>query len=570
MTRTRILLVALAAAAALGGGAPAPALAGDDMPGKWYENKLVGFRFRPLNEWAAIPPGTDPSDPKVGGYYSDAAKYDRSVKPECSVYAFRVPKEGTATEASGLGDGGDGSMGDGGQPKKPPEAPSEEEIRAQTMDQLRMKSIREVMAKIRERYGEMTDRFLSTMDEKKQKKYREKIKPTPVNEKQVKKDDDVLILFDSTVGVPLTNGEIMEIRLAGGCIRNDEYEVGAVYEIPGSEWKKYGQGVGASLRSLEFMEGVEVAAARKDLEDALVGKTGDQRWLEEIKRKVGPGWDYLQTRNYLLVYDKVVKPDRVRLIAVQIEAIRKDVYEVLFPPDRPVTAISVVRVCKDREQYGAYGGPGGSAGYWSSGEQELVFYEDTSAKKDSLRVLNHEAFHQFIFYSVGSISPHDWFNEGHGDFFAGHNYSPSGKFIPKPFSWRTSEIKGAMGSGKHVPLKIFMKYSHQQYYGPQIGQNYAQGWSVIWFLRQQRNPEWKDILPAYFGTLKGEVTKWVDDQIEAKKKDGSYKDGWKPSFTPEEVEEAAREKALSAAFPPDKWNDARWTKFEKAWRDFKY
>ena len=38
---------------------------------------------------------------------------------------------------------------------------------------------------------------------------------------------------------------------------------------------------------------------------------------------------------------------------------------------------------------------------------------------DTLAVLYHEAFHQFIFYSVGEVAPHSWFNEGHGDYFSG-------------------------------------------------------------------------------------------------------------------------------------------------------
>ena len=563
--RTRSVRPGIAAAAVAAGLAlsPAgPARASDNVPGRPYENRIVGFRFRPLNDWAAVPPGTDPDDPKICGYYSDKAKYDRTLKPECDVFAFKIAKsEGVATEPTDL-DGGDG----GDEPPKPPTA---EELRQMYLAQGRLKSTREVVGRTRERYAEGAEELLGRLEEKKQKKLRAALKAGEPVEKEIKTDDGVLTTIEVNIGIPLNTGDVMPGKIFAGFIRNDEYEVGVVYTIPGANgWKDYAGGVQSSVRTLEFLGGADVAAARKDLEDALVGKTGDERWLEEIKRKVGPGWDYLQTRNYLLVYDKVVKPDRVRLVAVQIEAIRKDVYEVLFPPDRPITAISVVRVCKDKDQYTQYGGPGGSAGYWNPGEQELVFYEDTSAKKDSLRVLNHEAFHQYIFYSVGSISPHDWFNEGHGDYFSGHDYNGSGRFVPKPFSWRRDTIKGAMGSKTYVPLKTFVKYTHQQYYGPQIGQNYSQGWSLIWFLRRTRNPEWKGILETYFQTLKGEVTKWMDEQVAAEKEKGTWKEGWKPPFTPNEVEEAARDKALNAAYGG--FDDRKWEKFEKEWKDFKY
>jgi hypothetical protein len=556
----RRFLLAAGAAAVLVSAAPTgaflapPALAGDAMPGKHYENRIVGFRFRPLNEWAAVPPGTDPSNPRICGFYSDAAKYDRSVKPECSVYGFPRQSQAVATPS---GDEGGG-----------PAQTDEEKAIAEMLQSMKQKSIREVMDSKVKMFEDIAEQVTQSWDEKKKKKVLGKMKVKDLTEKELKTEDGVIKLTELSMPVPLTNGELLELHMVAGSIENDEYEIGVLYEIPGSEWKKYSSGVYASIKSLEFLTGEAVAAARKDLEDALAGKTGDQRWLEEIKRKVGPGWAHLQTKNYLIVYDKIVKPDRVRLIAIQIEAIRKDVYEVLFPPDRPVTAISVVRVCKDREQYAAYGGPSGSAGYWNWAEQELVFFEDTQAKKDALRVLNHEAFHQFIFYSVGSISPHDWFNEGHGDYFSGHNYNQGGKFIPKPFSWRQGEIKNAMGAKKYIPLKTFMKYTHEQYYGPLIGQNYAQGWSVIWFLRQNRNPEWKDILPTYFNTLKGEVTKWVSDEIDRAKKDGKYTEGWKPSRTPPDVEEKARETALNAAF--NGWDDKKWSRFEKEWLDFKY
>ncbi len=557
--------LALAVAAA----PPGPALAGDEMPGKHYENKLVGFRFRPLNEWAAVPPGTDPNDPKICGFYSDKAKFEYSVKPECSVYAFKVPRtEAVATPRDGGPEAPEDPLGGGDKDPPPPPNPTPEDLaeaREAFLDSFRMKSTRDAVTRAVESYKRISDQVLARMDEKKRKKILSKIKSQAPVEKEIKGDDEVLVIIESNQPVALMSGDIIELHIVAGFRRNEEFEVGVVYEIPGTEWKKYGAGVMASLRSIEFMEGAEIAAARKDLEDALAGKTGDERWIEEIKRKVGPGWDYLQTKNYLLVYDKAVKPDRVKLIAVQIEAIRKDVYEVMFPPDRPITAISVVRVCKDPQQYSAYGGPGGSAGYWNSGAQELVFYEDTSKKKDSLRVLNHEAFHQYIFYSVGSISPHDWFNEGHGDYFAGFNYDRSGRFIPAKFTWRTSEIKTAVGSKKYIPLKVFMSYSHEQYYGPQIGQNYAQGWSIIWFLRTSKNPAWKGMLETYFNTLKGEVTKWVDGEIEKARAAGTWKEGWKPSFTPDDVEKAAREKALESIFGG--WDDRKWDRFEREWKD---
>ena len=563
-TRSRRWLAAALLAAAP---AAAPtALAGDNVPGKWHEDKIIGFRFRPLNEWAPVPAGTDPSDPKLCGFYSDAAKFDNTVKPECALYAFKVQSTaGVATpDGSGSADA-PWKPGDGGGKE-----PTPEELREMFMAQLRQKSVREVFDSVRNRYTENAAPVLNGMEEKKRKKLLNELDiKEPVEKEVPQKDAPPITVVECTVPIALTNGRDTFVRgwkMAASWTRNEEYEVGVVYQIPEASWKKYRNGVMQSLLTLEYLTGAEVAAARSDLAEALAGKTGDERWLEEIKRKVTPGWDYLQTKNYLIVFDKAVEKDRIKLIAVQIEAIRKDIYEKMFPSDRQITAISVVRVCKDNTQYGQYGGPGGSAGYWNWVDQELVFYEDTSKKKDALRVLNHEAFHQYIFYSVGSISPHDWFNEGHGDYFSGHNFSASGKFVAKKFDWRTGIIKSALGSKSYIPLKRFMAYTHAEYYGPQIGQNYAQGWSVIWFLRQQKNPEWKDILGTYFNTLKGEVTKWVKEQEEIAKKEGKWKEGWKPGVTPDDIEEGARQKAFDSVFGG--WDDKKWEKFEREWKDF--
>jgi hypothetical protein len=225
-----------------------------------------------------------------------------------------------------------------------------------------------------------------------------------------------------------------------------------------------------------------------------------EEWRAARKKKLEglKDWDALDTANYLIVYNKEVKRPLLKKIAVHIEQIRADVYEKLFPPSKEVKAISVVRVCKDPEEYHRYGGPGGSAGYWSRGDEELVFYQDKSNKKDSLRVLYHEAFHQYIHYAVGDVAPHSWFNEGHGDYFAGHD-CVGGKFIAKPFRWRTGIIANALSQKTYVPLEKFLKYTQGEYYS-NPGLCYAQGWSFIYFLREV---ERKKIVKykKYFGLL---------------------------------------------------------------------
>jgi hypothetical protein len=127
-------------------------------------------------------------------------------------------------------------------------------------------------------------------------------------------------------------------------------------------------------------------------------------------------------------------------------------------------------------------------------------------------VLNHEAFHQYIFYFYGNISPHSWYNEGSGDFYSGYQYKNK-RFHLERFDWRTGTIQEAIREEKHIPLKDFVRLTQPEYYGNNKwgvggGQNYAQGWSFIYFLRtgkkggaQDWNEAWDSILEKYLRVL---------------------------------------------------------------------
>lgn len=277
------------------------------------------------------------------------------------------------------------------------------------------------------------------------------------------------------------------------------------------------------------------------------------------------GWKAEDTDNYIVIYS--TKDEAlIRTLKRELEAIR-GVYEELFPPAAPVTAVSAVRVCKDREEYILYGGPPGSGGYWYSVAEELVFfdYEDVgrergSGKANSRIVLYHEAFHQYIYYSAGKMAPHSWFNEGHGDYFSGARFARTGavsKIGVNP--WRIRTIQRAVSEYQHHPWEDIVKFSQAEYYSKNPGLCYAQGWSMVYFLRHdktvERRQEWAKILPTYFDTLKAAY----DIEEEGLEKTGQ-------SENREQIAaamERAREKALEAAFV-----DVNLDEIEKAWISF--
>ncbi len=205
---------------------------------------------------------------------------------------------------------------------------------------------------------------------------------------------------------------------------------------------------------LELRKGLGKDLENKRLNRLYEGKDyRDIKKRKSVRRDLAKGWKALDTENFILVYD-TRDTKLVKKIARDIECMRK-VYREYFAPVKKIEAVSIVRICKNQQEYFRYGGRPGTGGYWHPGNEELVFFDyarterEKSAKekrkskrklssKDSYLVLYHEAFHQYIFYAAGSFSPHDWFNEGHGDFFSGAIIPTYGKKVKElgPSKWR--------------------------------------------------------------------------------------------------------------------------------------
>lgn len=260
-----------------------------------------------------------------------------------------------------------------------------------------------------------------------------------------------------------------------------------------------------------YARGKSEEQKRKEAYDEAIAVAKDT-----CERNKSSGWWYVESpRQRYIVLTNIAQRERQKVAVVLniLEGIR-DVYEEDFPPRNPVTAVSVVRICKDRATYVQYGGSPSSAGYWYSAAKELVLYFEGNVR-ETHSVLRHEAFHQYIFYSAGELSPHSWFNEGYGDYYAGAKVTNDGRFRGvDPFKWRVDIIKEAARSDTHVPIEEIVRYSQGQYYS-NANLCYAQGWSLVYFLRTAlpKGHPWEKILPTYFDTLKD--TKDKDKAVDA-------------------------------------------------------
>ncbi len=325
---------------------------------------------------------------------------------------------------------------------------------------------------------------------------------------------------------------------------HDDADVALVFNGPGEakRWSKY------EIEFDKFVKTFKPIDVKTPETSAAAGDSLRDKRRAKLQASVAttPGWKLSETPSYFIISNS---DDREFLdeLKERLEAIRK-FYETDYPAARvaelraaaprtgdgrdekdpgtevskSLTAIplevslemsktSVVRVCANREQYVSYGGPPSSAGFWNSATEELVIFDDKASggRNNTWATLNHEAFHQYIFYFYGNIAPHSWYNEGTGDFYSGYRYGRNKKFTLEKFDWRDPLIKEALREGRYVPLDQFVRMTKQEYYDPATaGRNYAQGWSLIYFLRTGKknnakgwNPAWDTILDTYLTVL---------------------------------------------------------------------
>jgi hypothetical protein len=358
-----------------------------------------------------------------------------------------------------------------------------------------------------------------------------------------------------------------------------------LYEFQGSSlaqrFARNSADFSASAKSFKRIDRVEDKAKQTQ-----VSQMDEQdRFLQAQIDKLPPGWSHVRTKRYMFLFD--ADKGFVQELEDRIEAMR-DQYEKDYPPTAPITSVSIVRVCASLEEYRGYGGPASTGGYWNPVARELVVF-NYPPKEFTLAVINHEAFHQYIFYFYGELSPHSWYNEGTGDYYAGAKLSKSNKvqgFGEAPGGiGRTQDIKeGARlfaegkskSDGAAAPLKQLMHFHQSEYYGSE-GYDpalcYAEGWSIVIFLRQGKglDPKWQRILPDYLKALlaaRDEIAKDTMDKAIAKAdKDEPGSSAKLPHDVKEWYgrvnEEKVQDKAFDTTFSD--WTDDDWKAFQDAW-----
>jgi hypothetical protein len=523
-------------------GLAAPARAQKPTPGEWYEElQELGFRVRSPKDWTYVPP--QPGDDVMLAKYVPTGRDYLPIGGDNRFYVFNwiLSFDLAEMEQNRI----DSELRRRG--KKTLEELAEEERKEIADEALNIQGV----------FEQWLDRHMLQGDRW------ERIETHPL---RIAGLDAEEWFYSGRYSTVPGKKEPLEVRVYAAL-----YEVVPgrhivlVYNCTGEkgDWNKHEAAYRKMARSFDLMRKDKVEAGPEISKGDLRGQK--RRELEQSIASM-PGWWLLETENYFILTDSDDKRF-VEEIAVRLEAIR-DIYERDYPAEKARSVVeaserpstqgepgeegaeppeaeeeedrtvagkkhlelsrtSVVRICKDADMYYSYGGPGGSAGYWSSFHKELVLYDDRQGggRDNTYAVLNHEAFHQYIYYFYGSLAPHSWYNEGTGDYYSGYRFDiKRKKFELGPFDWRTGTIKETLRQDNHVPLKQFVRWTQGEYYGNNDlgasgGDNYAQGWSFIFFLRHGKgkpkgwNKAWDGILDTYLDTLAstGDLDKAVDE-----------------------------------------------------------
>lgn len=244
-------------------------------------------------------------------------------------------------------------------------------------------------------------------------------------------------------------------------------------------------------------------------------KTEATAELEASRKRVAESirnlrdWWFADTPHYVLLSNL---PGRNRQVVKELQTRTESyraAFEEVFPPPGPASAVSVIRVFAGDEEYDAYVGPDykWTTGMWVSSRRELVarpirveFRRDEQER--FLRVITHEAFHQYVSASMEPAIPAPWFNEGHAELF-GQSTLDRDRLVVNESPTYTPILEALAKTGKIDAARLLAMSYAQFYTGDKdaLTANYACAWGLVYFLHKSAGADaksaFRDVLPRY-------------------------------------------------------------------------
>jgi hypothetical protein len=187
-----------------------------------------------------------------------------------------------------------------------------------------------------------------------------------------------------------------------------------------------------------------------------------------------------------------------------------------IPAPQQVFNVFVYTNLKDYVKLG--GGAPQSIGFYSPLTRILVVLYREDNPEQSILVLNHEAMHQFVHDNLNNAPM--WFNEGLGDYFGPYERVGKSRMKSAPNTMRLNDhpsgalgIKTLMAKGLVADLRDLMLKTQAEFYDmrlidprtPAVSRNYAQAWSIMYFLHETKTGQgyMKHLLKYYSLLRKG-------------------------------------------------------------------
>jgi hypothetical protein len=250
-------------------------------------------------------------------------------------------------------------------------------------------------------------------------------------------------------------------------------------------------------------------------------------------------WWYAETDGYIILSDvrTDVGKSVIRELKAQLPALRR-AYETLVPPIAQANEVALLRLFQTREDYVHYVGESHewSAGMWMPGRRELVLFQQES-QEAILKVIRHEAFHQYLSLATGMIGAAPWLNEGHACLFENALLDGRGRVSLPEDPERCPVLLDNLETVVEL-LPHLLRADYDEFYdGTQAGRRlkYAMAWGLAYYLQKGvplgRESPFGNVLADYAAGLtltrdRQQATLLAFAEIDMEKFQAAFRDFW--------------------------------------------
>ena len=159
-------------------------------------------------------------------------------------------------------------------------------------------------------------------------------------------------------------------------------------------------------------------------------------------------------------------------------------------------------------KYGINGRAAGGMFFYNQNTNKLITWIHGIPESFSIKTLQHEGFHQFNYHFIGTRTP-NWANEGMAEYFGDGVMINSGKSLQLGIGdyKRIKRVQGAIERGTIIPFGelIYMDSAtwrqNMTSGSPRGSFQYAQSWSICYFLMHGERGKYKKAFGKYFKNL---------------------------------------------------------------------